>query len=65
MLISSEAIVNYDWIVGISWREKQITVDVSSTQIKNSPEFDPTRPIDRKYETRLYNYYGRPVYWYE
>jgi uncharacterized protein YrrD len=53
------------WIGPISWKDKQVTVDMPSEHIKNSPEFDPTRPVTRKYETRLYDYYGRPAYWYE
>ncbi len=29
--------------------------------IKNSPEWNPTAAINREYEARLYDYYGRPV----
>jgi hypothetical protein len=32
-------------------------------KIKNSPEWNPSAPINREYEARLYDYYGRPVYW--
>jgi stress response protein YsnF len=32
-------------------------------QIKNSPEFDPAAPVNRAYEERLFDYYGRPKYW--
>jgi hypothetical protein len=32
-------------------------------QIRNSPEYDPSRPIERDEELRLYEYYGRPGYW--
>lgn len=49
------------WVGPISWKDKQITVDMSSEHIRNSPEFDPTKPVNRKYETRLYDYYGRPA----
>jgi hypothetical protein len=26
-------------------------------------EYDPSRPVERAYETRLYGHYGRPSYW--
>jgi hypothetical protein len=32
-------------------------------QVQNSPEYDPARPVERTYESRLYDYYGRPRYW--
>jgi hypothetical protein len=32
-------------------------------QIKNSPEYDPSGPVQRDYETRLHEHYGRPGYW--
>lgn len=31
--------------------------------IKSSPEWDPSATFNRDYEERLYDYYGRPVYW--
>ena len=38
-------------------------VDLSQQAIKNSPRWDAAAPINREYEARLYDYYGRPVYW--
>jgi hypothetical protein len=38
-------------------------VNVSKEQIENSPEYDPASPINREYEIRLYDFYGRPYYW--
>ena len=28
----------------------------------NSPEYDVSTPVDREYEARLHDHYGRPVY---
>jgi hypothetical protein len=47
----------------VSWSESKVHVVLSRETIKNSPEFDPTVPVNREYEARLYDYYGRPVYW--
>jgi hypothetical protein len=51
------------WATGCSWEERRLYVGMSRRAIKNSPEWSPTDGINRAYETRLYDYYGRPVYW--
>ena len=38
-------------------------VSVTREQIKKSPEYDPSGPVERDYETRLHDHYGRPSYW--
>ena len=47
---------------GISWTEARVRIDLPRETIKESPEFDPNAPINRQYEVRLYDYYGRPAY---
>ena len=51
------------WIVSISWAEKTVGVDVTRDKVKDSPEFDPSLPINREQEDVLYDYYGRQKYW--
>jgi hypothetical protein len=51
------------WVNQLSWPDRQMHVDLSSEGIRNSPEWDPNAAINREYEARLYDYYGRPVYW--
>lgn len=51
-----------DWMGPVKWKEKEIITDRSLDQIRNSPEFDPEKPVNHEVETRLYDYYGRPVY---
>jgi hypothetical protein len=41
------------------------SVDLKGESIRNSPEFDPGEPVNRDYEERLYDYYGRLKYWEE
>jgi hypothetical protein len=49
------------------WRRGQFPVSLSKHQVRNSPEVDADKPVsrqvNRKYEARLYDYYGRPKYW--
>ena len=51
------------WATRISWDEGNVHVDLSRRAIKNCPKWDPAAPVNREYEVRLYDYYGRPVYW--
>ena len=58
-----KVLVSPGWIDQISWRESKVFVDLPKEMIKKSPEYDPSAPINREYEERLYDFYGRPKYW--
>jgi hypothetical protein len=51
------------WTEQVSWVERKVYVDLGRETVKNSPKFDPSVPVNREYEIRLYDYYGRPKYW--
>jgi len=51
------------WVERVSWATKEVYVNLSTESVKNSPEFDPSAPVNRVYELRLCDYYGRPKYW--
>jgi sporulation protein YlmC with PRC-barrel domain len=46
------------WIDRINWEESKVYINLSKEFIKNSPEFDPSKPIDKYYEKELLNHYG-------
>ena len=52
-----------DWIRGVSWQDGTVDVALTRNAIRNAPEYDPARPVDREYEAALYAYYERPRYW--
>jgi len=58
-----KVLVSPQWIEAFDWQKKHVKINLSRETIKNGPEFDPATPINREYETRLYDYYGRPKYW--
>jgi len=51
------------WVEGVNWAENKVFVDLLRETIKHCPEYDPSAPVNREYEVRLYDYYGRPKYW--
>ncbi len=51
------------WAESVSWEDRAIHLDISRAVIKRSPEWHPEAPVNRELEHRLYDYYGRPVYW--
>lgn len=58
-----KVLVAPQWASRVSWEEEKVYVDLSRKTIKHSPEWNPTEGINREYESRLYDYYGRPAYW--
>jgi hypothetical protein len=48
------------WIREVQWEARSVRVDLEGEAIRNSPPFDPDAPINREYEEKLYDYYGRP-----
>jgi len=58
-----KVLVTPDWIDSVDWVEDKVSVDLTREQVKNSPEYHPKEPVNREYEARLYDYYGRPRYW--
>ena len=58
-----KVLVAPQWTTRVSWSEHKVYVDMTRQQIKDSPDWNASSAIDRDFETRLYDYYGRPVYW--
>lgn len=58
-----KVLISPEWIKNVDWKSKEVSVNMTCDAIKNSPEFDPTAPVNRAYELQLYDFYGRPAYW--
>ena len=58
-----KVLVAPDWFAGFDWRDRSARVDMTRDQVERSPAYDPTQPVNREYETRLYDFLGRPTYW--
>lgn len=51
------------WASTVSWTERKVFFELSKEKIKDSPEYNPAEPPDRKYEGLLHDYYGYSPYW--
>jgi hypothetical protein len=58
-----KVLVSPDWISRVSWRDSRVYVDLTKQGVESAPEYDPTRPLARDYESRLFGHYGRRSYW--
>ena len=58
-----KVLVSPGWVDHISWADRIVGINLSAKAIENGPEYDPSLPVNREYEERLYDFYGRPYYW--
>jgi hypothetical protein len=56
-----QILISPSWIKATSWDQRKVHVDLTSESLENSPAYDPRVPVNREYEVRLYDYYGRPI----
>jgi hypothetical protein len=62
-LPGGKVLLSPDWIAQIQWDERKVHVDLRESEIKECPPYDPSHAVNREYEERLYDFYGRPRYW--
>jgi|GEM_PF-577357 len=60
---SKKVLLATHWIDDISWATSTVHVRLTRAQVKSSPEYQETLPIDRDYEERLHDAYDRKGYW--
>ena len=60
-LPGKKVVVLPNLIKRIEWETQKVYVNLSEDQIRNSPEFDPEKPINPQQEVVFYDYYGRPA----
>jgi hypothetical protein len=59
LLPARKILVSPAWIIKLDASQKSIDMGQSKRRIQNSPDFDPTAPVNRQDDTTLYDYYGR------
>jgi hypothetical protein len=58
-----KVLLSPDWVQSVSWLDREVSVGVTIQEVKDSPGYDPGTPVNREYEVRLYDFFGRPKYW--
>lgn len=61
--LGRKVLVEPRWALSVSWEEGKIYFGLSRRAIRDSPAWQESDAIDRRYEEQLHDYYGRPVYW--
>ncbi len=59
-LRNEKRIFSVEWVDAVKWLERTVHLDLASETIEKAPEFDPSAPVNREIEVRLYDFYGRP-----
>ena len=59
-LNSKKVLLSTVWITEIKWDNEVVVVNVSTDEVKNSPDYDSSHPVNEVDEKILYDYYGRP-----
>lgn len=55
-----KVILSPSWIREVRWEDSSVHVNMAVDTIKNSPEYDPSVPVEEKYQNELSDYYQRP-----
>ena len=64
-LPGKKVLLSTEWIQDVDWSQSEVRVEVDKREVQDAPEFNPSNAVNREYEVRLYDYYGRPKYWLE
>jgi hypothetical protein len=61
--VGHQMLVAPQWIEGVSWAERTVSVKLTRQVVKDAPAYDPAANLTREDEARLYEHYGRSGYW--
>jgi uncharacterized protein YrrD len=56
-------IVAPQWIEGLNWEEKTVSISLTRDAVRSSPPYAPGAQMGRDEESRIFHHYGKPGYW--
>jgi uncharacterized protein YrrD len=62
-LLGRKVLISPHAISDDGWDNKIIPVNLTKEQVRNSPDIDTEKPVERQQEIELYGHYGWPYYW--
>lgn len=54
-----KVLISPHWIKDVKWKEKNVTINHSMDEVKSSPEYDSSQPINDLYEHSLNDHYKK------
>lgn len=60
-LPGKKVLISPHWIRGLSWEDAVLHTSLGKEGVENSPKFDPSIPLSKDYEQKLYQHYGRSL----
>lgn len=51
------------WISGISWPDRSVSVSVTRQSLRSAPPYDRAQHVDRQWELEYYRHLRQPGYW--
>ena len=61
--VGKQVLIAPRWIKSVLWSDQMVWIGRTRQEIKDAPEYDPARPIERGYEVGLHRHYDAPGYW--
>jgi uncharacterized protein YrrD len=59
-LNSRKVLLSVNRITQVNWENQNVIVNISTEQVRNSPEYDESQPLNETYEQSLLDYYSQP-----
>lgn len=60
-----KVLVSPAWVESFDWPNNLVHMDLTRSDIRNAPHFDPDAPLSREYEQVLHRHYHKAGYWEE
>jgi hypothetical protein len=61
--VGHRMLVAPQWVDGVNWSDRTVSVDLTRQEVKNAPPYDSAAQFDRQQEAAIYEHYGRRDYW--
>jgi hypothetical protein len=61
--VGHKVLIACDWIAGVSWAERTVSIDMTRKSVQEAPPYDPAMPWSDRLDVSLYQHYGRSGYW--
>ena len=58
-----KVLISPEWIKRMDWSDNSVTVNLTSKQVKEAPEYLSNKALTREHEVAVYEHYGLPGYW--